>query len=83
MTLTVICPEFESRFSGKETPRGSKGQMVEDAIFPMKGNFSISDVLDKSPGVSIDTVRKIFKEKQKEGLVECIVQGRDAKWRVK
>ena len=46
--------EFESRFSRAAAPRGSKRQMVENAIFSMKGDFPISDVLDRSPGVSID-----------------------------
>lgn len=82
-TLKTACIEFESGFSGTAAPRGSKRRMVEDAILSMKGNFSLSDVQDKSPGVSIDTIRKIFKEKQKDGLLECIIHGRDAKWRVK
>ncbi len=82
-TLKTACAEFESRFSGTSAPRGSKRQMVEEAILSMKVSFTVNDIMDKCPGVSIDTVRKIFKEKQKDGLIECLVQGRDAKWRVK
>ena len=82
-TLKTACAEFESRFSKTTAPRGSRRQMVEEAILSMKGSFTLNDIMDKCPGVSIDTVRKIFKERQKEGQVECLVQGRDAKWRVK
>ncbi len=82
-TFKTACAEFESRFSRTSAPRGSKRQMVEGAILSMKGSFTVNDIMDKCPGVSIDTVRKIFKEQQKDGLIECLVQGRDAKWRVK
>jgi len=82
-TLKTACAEFESRISKTSAPRGSKRMIVEEVIFSMKDNFTINSIMDKCPGVSIDTVRKIFKEKQKEGLIECLVQGRDAKWRVK
>lgn len=82
-TIKTACTEFELRFSKTSAPRGSKRQMVEGAILSMKGSFTVNDIMDKCPGVSIDTVRKIFKEKQKEGLIECLVQGRDAKWHVK
>lgn len=82
-TLKTACSEFESRISKTSAPRGSKRLIVEEAILSMKGSFTVNDIMDKSSGVSIDTVRKIFKEKQKEGLIECLVQGRDAKWRIK
>lgn len=80
-TIKTACNEFESRVSNLSAPRGSKSLMVEDAIKSIKDNFSVSDILDKCPGVSIDMVRKILKEKQKSGELACIGRGRDAKWR--
>lgn len=80
-TLKTACNEFGSRLFHTSAPRVSKRLQVENAIDSMKDIFSIGDILDKCPNVSINTVRKIFKDKQKAGLIICIGQGRDAKWR--
>jgi Fic family protein len=80
-TIKTAYNEFESSVSGTSAPRGSKRLIVEDAVNSLKGDFSVNDVLDKCPGVSIDTVRKIFKDMQKTGSITCIGRGRDAKWR--
>jgi len=79
-TIKTACNEFEARVSGISSPRGSKSIMVDDAIKSLTGEFSISEIIDKCPGVSIDMVRKIFKEKQKTGEIVCKGKGRDAKW---
>ena len=79
-TIKKACNEFEARVSSISSPRGSKSIMVDDAIKSLTGEFSISEILDKCPGVSIDMVRKIFKEKQKTGELVCKGKGRDAKW---
>jgi len=80
-TIKTACNEFEARVSHAPAPRGSKSLMVDDVLKTVTGDFSISDILDKCPGVSIDMVRKLFKEKQKTGEITCIGRGRDAKWR--
>jgi Fic family protein len=80
-TVKTACNEFESRFTEKAAPRGSKRAMVVEAVGSFKEDFSVSDILDKSPGVSIDMVRKVLKELQVSGKVVCSVRGRDARWR--
>ncbi len=80
-TIKSAYREFEDRLSQAPAPRGAKRQMVEQAIESFSGDFAITDILDKCPGVSIDTVRKVFKEMQKRGTLVCMGRGRDAKWR--
>jgi len=82
-TIKSAYGEFEARVSKTSAPRGSKRQLVRDAITGMEGEFSVSDIMDKCPGVSIDMVRKILKEERSANSVECIGRGRDAKWRKK
>jgi len=80
-TIKCAYQEFEARVSQTTAPRGSKGQMVERAVASLSGDFSINDVLDRCPGVSVDTIRKMFKDMQKQGAISCVERGRDAKWR--
>ncbi len=80
-TIKTACNEFEARVKSISAPRGSKRLMVENVINSLAIDFSVSDILDKCLGVSIDMVRKILKEHQKKGSIICIVRGRDAKWR--
>ena len=73
--------EFEERLGKMPQPRGEKTAMIHDAINKYSGAFSVSDILHKCPGVSIDMVRKALKDMQTQGRVECIGLGRNAKWR--
>jgi len=45
--------------------------------------FSVSDLLDACPGVSIDLIRRTLKTLRNDGGVECLGLGRNAKWRRK
>ena len=72
--------EFEERLGKMPQPRGEKTVMIHDAINKYSGAFSVSDILHKCPGVSIDMVRKALKDMQTQGHVECIGLGRNAKW---
>jgi Fic family protein len=79
-TIKTACMKFEREFPASLLREDQKVKMVDDAIKSLTGEFSISEILDKCPGVSIDMVRKIFKEKQKTGKLVCKGKGRDAKW---
>lgn len=73
--------EFEERLSGLSQPRGEKTVMISDAIKSFPGNFSVADILRECPGVGIDMVRRVLKDLQLQGVVECLGRGRNAQWK--
>jgi len=62
-------------------PKGEKTELVHKTAMGFSGNFSVADIQKKCPGVGIDMIRRVLKDMQAEGIVECIGRGRDAKWR--
>jgi hypothetical protein len=62
-------------------PRGEKTAIVHDAISSFPGNFSVAEIQLKCPGVGIDMIRRVLKDMQAKGVVECMGRGRNAKWR--
>jgi Fic family protein len=72
--------EFEERLGNLKGPRGEKTTMIMQAIEKSQGQFSVGDVAARLPGISIDMIRKIFKDLQANGDVECLGRGRNAMW---
>ena len=75
--------EFEDRLGSMPQPRGEKTDLVRKSVNSLRGSFSVADLQKKLPGVSVDMIRRILKDMQGEGLVECINRGRSAKWHKK
>lgn len=73
--------EFEERLGQMPQPRGEKTEIVKRAVAGFSGDFSVADLQKKLPGVSVDMIRRILKDMQAEGAVECLSRGRSAKWR--
>lgn len=73
--------EFEERLGQMPPPRGEKTEIVKKAVAGFSGDFSVADLQKKLPGVSVDMIRRILKDMQAEGAVECLGRGRSAKWR--
>jgi Fic family protein len=72
--------EFEERLEKLPQPRGEKTNMVHDAVNGFSGNFSVADILQKCPGVGIDMIRRVLKDLQTQGAIECLGRGRNAEW---
>jgi Fic family protein len=74
--------EFEERLGQMDgiRCRGEKRSMVEDVIKKTIGTFSVRELEDRCPGVSIDMIRRVLKDLQKENKVECLGKGQSAKW---
>jgi Fic family protein len=72
--------EFEERLNRVPQPRGEKTAMIYDAVKSFSGDFSVADILRKCPGVGIDMIRRVLKDLQSQGVVECLGRGRNAKW---
>jgi len=78
--LRTAYKEFEERLERTKSPRGEKTELIISAIGKMPGEFSVADILKKSPGVSIDMVRRILKNLRAEKRVECLGRGQNARW---
>lgn len=73
--------QFEARAGSLSSAKGAKTQMVVDMIDAFVGDFSSSEILERCPGVSLDLVRSILKEKKKLGEIESLGRGPMARWR--
>lgn len=71
--------EFVERVGETSEPRGSKTQMVLEAIAKMPGTFSLADLVRACPGVSRDMIRRVLNT-QKGQSVDCIGRGPGALW---
>lgn len=80
--LASACREFEERVGHIRSPRGEKTALVEAAIAKQVGSFTVSDLRNACPGVSVDLIRSILK-RLKGSRVVCLGRGQSAKWRRK
>jgi len=80
-TLRDAYKEFEQRVGQTASPRGSKTTLVLRAIDLHVGPFQVSELQRDCPGVGLDLIRRILKEKRESGQVDCVVRGRNSQWR--
>ncbi len=73
--------EFEDRVSVLSSGRGSKSELVRDAIHRRIGPFAISDIERDCPGVSRELVRLVLRQMRDEGALVLEGRGRGAKWK--
>lgn len=79
--LVTVYKEFETRVGQTRSPRGTKTELVLAAIERAPGPFRVADLQHACPGVSVDMIRRILKQQQRSGLVECLGRGPAASWR--
>lgn len=72
--------EFAERVGETKAPRGAKTDQVLSAIEQFPGEFSVSQLELRCPGVSRDMVRRVLREQRKAGQVECRGRGPAARW---
>lgn len=75
--------EFEERLGKVVAPRGAKTEMVEHAIKKFSDKFTLGELERACPGVSRDMVRRVLRQLQRKGYVECLGRGPGAAWRKK
>ncbi len=81
--LKTAYKEFEDRAGSIRSPRGSKTEMVHNAVLAVDRDFTVADIEKKCPAVSRDMIRTVLKSMQKDDLVECIGRGPGALWKKK
>jgi Fic family protein len=73
--------EFEQSLSDVGNGRGSKTELVHQAIGNTNDPFSISEIRDRCPEVSLEMIRRILKRLRTEKRIESLGRGRNARWR--
>lgn len=80
-TLRMAYREFEER-AGRERPaRGSKADLIAYALENVPSPFGIADVERLCPNISREMIRVVMNRWRKEGRLQMLGRGRDARWR--
>ena len=66
-----------------EEPSGGKTELIQSAIRTFAAEFTLADLERVCPGVSRDMVRRVLKDLQRSGKLECLGRGPGAPWRKK
>jgi len=80
-TLLRAYDEFAERVGHIRTGKGSKTELVRQAVMRRIQPFAISDIEADCPGVSRDMVRLVLRQMRDEGLIASTGRGRAAKWK--
>ncbi len=75
--------EFVERVGQTKAPRGAKTDQIVAAIQKLTGVFTIAQLEAHCPGISRDMVRRVLREQQAAGKVQCQGRGPAAKWQKK
>jgi len=79
--LKMAYKEFEDSMGQIKSPRGAKTELIQRALREFSSEFSVSDLERACPGVSRDMVRRVLRDLQAKGDVECLGRGPGALWR--
>ncbi|MDP2939245.1 MAG: Fic family protein [Candidatus Omnitrophota bacterium] len=80
-TILAAYKEFEERAANIKPTRGSKTQIITQAIERQVGEFSLSDIERECPSASRDMIKIIFRELQKVKKIKCLGKGKSSKWK--
>ncbi|MCA9408025.1 MAG: Fic family protein [Candidatus Omnitrophica bacterium] len=80
-TMLSAYKEFEQRAGNVKSTRGTKTEVVIQAIMNQLGEFTISEIERACPGVSRDMIRVVFRKLQKEKKIKCLGKGKTAQWK--
>jgi len=75
--------DFSERVGVVFSTPGVKTSMVLEAIGKLKRDFSIRELQELCPTVSIDLMRRILRQERQAGRLECLGRGADARWQKK
>jgi Fic family protein len=81
--LKTACQEFAERVGDIKAPRGAKTGHIVAAIGRFAGEFTLGQLEQACPGISRDMIRRVLREQQKVGAIECQGRGPAARWRKK
>ena len=79
-TLIAAYREFEERVGTITTAKGSKREMVQQAVKRLPDRFRIAELQRVCPGVSYPTLKRALEDLKRQKKVRCLGKGRDAHW---
>lgn len=79
-TLLRAYKEFEERAGALVSARGSKTELIYDAVARRMEPFSVTDIEMDCPGISRDMVRHVLRQMRDDGKIEVRGKGRGARW---
>lgn len=74
--------ELENRVGNIKEQHGSKNERIRNVITGIIGEFMVSSIEEKCPGISRPTINGVLAKMREEGKIECTQTGRYAKWKV-
>jgi Fic family protein len=81
--LKTAYKEFAERVGDIKAPRGAKTDQIVAAIGRFVWEFTVSQLEQACPGISRDMIRRVLREQQAAGVIECQGRGPAARWRKK
>jgi len=72
--------EFEQRLGQLQSPKGEKTRLVLQSIDKIAGTFSVTELQNSCPNVSVDMIRRVLKKMRAKNQVECLGRGQNARW---
>lgn len=72
--------EFEQRLGQLQSPKGEKTSLVLQAIDKTFGSFSVAELQNACPNVSVDMIRRVLKNLRTKKQIECLGLGQSARW---
>jgi Fic family protein len=72
--------EFEQRLGQLQSPKGEKTNIVLQGIDRSPGSFSVAELQNRCPNVSVDMIRRVLKNLRTKNQVECLGRGQNARW---
>jgi hypothetical protein len=72
--------EFEERAGQMASPKGSKTEVVLEALRKQAGEFRLVDIEHDCPGVGREWIRVILAKLKKSGEITCKGKGPTARW---
>lgn len=73
---------FEERIGnlGEERKKGWKKEHVKQIIARLPNTFTYADVAERCPGISRPTISRVLNELGRDGVIECVERGRNARY---
>ena len=72
--------EFEQRLGQLQSSKGEKTSLILHAIDSALGPFSVAELQNRCPNVSVDMIRRVLKNLRAKDQVECLGRGQNAGW---
>lgn len=80
-TLLASYKELDKKVSFLSEGSGTKTSIILEVIDGFIVPFTVGDIQELCPTVSIDMIRRVLKDQKQLGKVECVGKGRYAKWK--